>query len=244
MNNKNLKISIVTICFNAAQTIEETINSVINQSYKNIEYIIIDGGSTDGTIDIIKKYEDKIIYWVSEPDYGLYHAMNKGIEKATGDIVGLINADDYYFEDAFLNVIKAYEKKSLDEYVFFGDMMHGNTLVKGWRPKALKIGAFGAHPSMFVPKKIYDRIGFYKLQYKILSDYDFMYRAFLVYKIKPIYLSVKTAFFRPGGLASQNIFRSYTEEMMIKVDNGEKIYKAFFIYILKLVKFNIYNLWK
>lgn len=244
MIGKKYKISIITIVYNAAQTIEETINSVINQSYKNIEYIIIDGGSTDGTIDIIKKYEDKIAYWVSEKDYGLYHAMNKGIEKATGDIIGLINADDYYYDNAFENVITAYENKSLDEFIFFGDMMHGETLVKGWRPEAFNISAFGTHPSMFVPKKIYYRIGLYKLQYKILSDYDFMYRAFHVYKIKPIYIPIKTAFFRPGGLASQNIFRSYTEEMMIKVDNGEKIYKAFFIYLLKLVKFNIFNLWK
>ena len=239
---KNPKISVVTICFNAAKTIEETINSVINQSYKNFEYIIIDACSTDGTLDIIKKYEDKISYFVSEPDYGLYHAMNKGIEQATGDIVGLINADDYYFEDAFANVVKAYDEKNLNDYIFFGDMIHGENLVKGWRPEYLNISAFGAHPPMFVPKKIYDRIGVYKLQYKILSDYDFMFRAFNVKGIKPIYLPIKTAFFRPGGLASQNIFRSYTEEMLIKVDNGQAIYKAFFIYLLKLLKFNIFSI--
>jgi len=238
------KISIITVCFNAAETIEETILSVINQQYENKEYIVIDGNSTDGTIDIIKKYEDKIAYWISEPDYGLYHAMDKGIEKSTGDIIGIINADDYYYEGSFENVVKAYESKSLDEYIFFGDMQHGDTLVKGWRPKAIKISAFGAHPSMFVPKVIYDKIGAYRLQYKILSDYDFMYRAFNVFNLKPIYLPKRVAFFRPGGLASQNIFRSYTEEMLIKVDNGEKIYKAVSIYLLKLLKFTIFSLWK
>lgn len=238
------KISIITVVFNAVNTIEETIQSVINQSHKNIEYIIIDACSTDGTLDIIEKYKDDITYFVSEKDYGLYHAMDKGIEQATGDIVGIINADDYYFEDAFSKVAKAYENKSLDEYIFFGDMMHGNNLIPGWRPKSLKIGAFGAHPSMFVPKRIYDAIGAYKLQYKILSDYDFMYRAFNVRGIKPIYLPENVAFFRPGGLASQNIFRSFTEEMLIKIDNGSTIKKAFFIYLLKLFKYNILKLWK
>ncbi|EDZ62421.1 glycosyl transferase, family 2 [Sulfurimonas gotlandica GD1] len=238
------KISIITVCFNAADTIEETINSVVNQPYDNKEYIIIDGGSTDGTLDIIKKYEDRIAYWASEPDYGLYHAMNKGIEKATGDIIGMINADDYYFDDIFVDVVKAFDGKSLEEHIFFGDMFHDGDIVKGWRQENVKIGAFGAHPSMFCPKKVYDKIGKYRLWYKILADYDFMYRAYHVYNIKPIYLPKKTAFFRVGGLASNNIFRSFTEEMLIKIENGEKIAKAFPIYLLKLLKFYIKSLWK
>lgn len=236
------KISIITVCFNAVETIEKTINSVINQPYENIEYIIIDGGSTDGTIDIIKKHEDHIAYWVSEPDYGLYHAMNKGIEKATGDIVGMINADDYYFENIFPEVAKAFKGKDLEKYIFFGDMEHDGEIIKGWRQENVSIGAFGAHPSMFCPKKIYDKIGTYRLWYKILADYDFMYRAYHVYGIRPIYLSKETAFFRVGGLASKNIFRSFTEEMIIKVENGEVIYKALSVYLLKLVRFSIKNL--
>jgi len=240
-----MKLSIITISFNSAKTIEETINSVLNQPYKNFEYIIIDGGSTDGTLEIIEKYKDKIAYFVSEKDYGLYHAMNKGIEKATGDIIGMINSDDYYLDGAFEKVVRAFEGKNLEECILFGDMLHGERLVAGWRPESLKIGAFGAHPSMFVPRKVYEKIGTYKLQYKILADYDFMYRAFNKYQdIKPIYLQEPIAFFRPGGLASQNIFRSYTEEMLIKVDNGEKIYKAFLIYLLKLIKFSFQNLWR
>lgn len=244
MKNRHLKISIITIVYNAVQTIEETINSVINQAYEDVEYIIIDGGSTDGTLDIIKRYEDKISYWISESDYGLYHAMNKGIEKATGDIIGMINADDYYFENIFLDVVKAFDGKNLEEYIFFGDMFHDEEVVKGWRQNNVKIGAFGAHPSMFCPKKVYEKIGKYRLWYKILADYDFMYRAYHIYNIKPIYLPKKTTFFRVGGLASNNIFRSFTEEMLIKIENGEKIYKAFSIYILKLLKFSIKNLRK
>jgi glycosyltransferase len=235
----SLKISIITVVFNAVNTIEETINSVINQSYKNIEYIIIDGGSTDGTLDIIEKYKDKLSYFISEPDYGIYHAMNKGIKKANGDIIGIINADDYYYEDIFNDVIKSFDGKNLEEYICFGDMVHGEKIIKGWRENSVKIGAFATHPSMFCPKKVYDKIGKYRLWYKILADYDFMYRAYHVYGIKPIHLAKKTAFFRVGGLASQNIFRSFNEEMLIKIENGEKIHKAFFIYLLKLLKYMV-----
>lgn len=238
----HIKLSVVTVSFNAAATIEETIQSVINQSYKNVEYIIIDGGSTDGTIDIIEKYRDKIAYFVSEKDYGLYHAMNKGIEKATGEIIGMINSDDYYLEGAFEKVVKAFEGKKLEEHIFFGDMLHGDSLIRGWRPEALKMSAFGAHPSMFCPKIVYERIGGYKLAYKILSDYDFMYRAFNVRGLKPIYLPEPIAYFRPGGLASKNIFRSYTEEMLIKYDNGEKLHKAFGIYLMKLLRYYVMKL--
>ena len=104
MNNIPL-ISIITVSYNAVKTIEDTILSVINQTYPNIEYIIIDGGSTDGTLDIIKKYQDKITYWVSEPDKGIYDAMNKGIAKANGELIGIINADDWYELDAVQNVV-------------------------------------------------------------------------------------------------------------------------------------------
>ncbi len=171
-----LLVSIITVSYNAAATIEETILSVINQDYDNIEYIIIDGGSTDGTLDIIRKYEDKIAYCVSEKDYGLYHAMNKGIEYANGEIIGMINADDYYYDGAVSKMVHAFKDKTLNQYVFFGDMQYGNILVPGWRPKAIKRSAFGTHPSMFVPRAVYAAVGVYKLQYKILSDYDFMYR--------------------------------------------------------------------
>jgi glycosyltransferase len=235
--NKPL-VSIITVSYNAAITIEETILSVINQDYDNIEYIIIDGGSTDGTLDIIRKYEDKIAYWVSEKDYGLYHAMNKGIEHAHGEIIGMINADDYYYDSAISKAVKTFEGKNLHHSIFFGDMQYGDLLVPGWRPKAIKRSAFGTHPSMFVPKEVYNTIGVYKLQYKILSDYDFMYRAFNVHMITPLYLNEKIAFFRPGGLSSNNIFRAYTEEMLIKLENGEKFYKSFGQYLLKLLKFS------
>jgi glycosyltransferase involved in cell wall biosynthesis len=239
-----LVISIITVVLNAEKTIERTIKSVISQSYDEIQYIIIDGGSTDGTLEIIGKYKDKIDIVVSESDYGLYHAMNKGVELATGDIIGMINADDYYYSDIFKDVSVSFQGEKLDSSIFFGDMLHNGKTIPGWRPESLKIGAFGAHPSMFVPKTVYQKIGVYKLHYKILSDYDFMYRAFHVFGIKPIYLPKLTAFFNTGGLASRNIFRSYTEEMLVKVDNGELIYKAFGVYLLKLCKYLLMMRWR
>ena len=108
---KQYKITIITVTLNAANTLHETIESVISQEYNgDLEYIIIDGGSTDGTVDIIKSYDSRITFWVSEPDYGLYHAMNKGIERATGDIVGIINGDDYYYPGVMQKVVDAYEQ--------------------------------------------------------------------------------------------------------------------------------------
>lgn len=119
-----VKISVVTVCYNSAKTIEQTIKSVINQSYKNIEYIIIDGGSTDGTLDIIRKYEQYISYWVSEPDGGAYDAMNKGIAVATGDLVNCLNSDDWYCDGALQRVADIYQQTK-------GDLLYGDMCVVG-----------------------------------------------------------------------------------------------------------------
>ena len=113
------KISIITVVLNTEKTIERTIKSVISQPYDNVQYIIIDGGSTDGTLDIINKYRDNIDIIVSESDYGLYHAMNKGIELTTGDIIGMINADDYYYPDIFKDVIESFKDVNLESNIFF-----------------------------------------------------------------------------------------------------------------------------
>ena len=233
---KSLKISIITICYNSAEFFAEAIESVLSQDYENFEYIIIDGGSTDGSVDIIRKYEDRLAYWVSEPDDGLYDAMNKGIEQATGDIIGMINSDDYYFPGTFQKVAEAFEGKNLEENIFWGDIMHGDERVLGWRDWNVKRGAFAPHPSMFCPKKIYDQIGMYDTRYKILADYDFMYRAVNQYHVKPIYLPEKVAFFRPGGLASQNILPSLKEELTVKLAYGQSRLVAYTIFWLKIIK--------
>jgi len=234
--SKSLKISIITVCYNSAEYFEKAIESVLSQDYDNFEYIIIDGGSTDGSVDIIRKYEDRLAYWVSEPDDSLYDAMNKGIAKASGDIIGMINSDDYYFPGAFKKVAAAFEGKNLDENIFWGDMMYGDERVLGWRDWNVKRGAFAPHPSMFCPKNIYDRIGTYSLDYKILADYDFMYRAINYHHIKNIYLPEAIAFFRPGGLASQNILPSLKEELSVKLRYGQARLIAYPVFLLKIIK--------
>jgi glycosyltransferase involved in cell wall biosynthesis len=233
----NLKISIVTVSYNSVDFIETAIQSVLAQNYANFEYIIIDGGSTDGTVEIIKKYADKLAYWVSEPDSGIYDAMNKGISKANGDIVGMINSDDYYLPGALKTVAEAFNDKELDEYIFWGDVEYellGH--VKGWRPKNLKRGAFAPHPSMFCPKCIYNRIGMYDTSFRLLGDYDFMYRAIHKYGIKPLYVPEVIAFFREGGLADSNIVACLRDELTVKLRYGQSPFIAIPIFILKLIK--------
>lgn len=233
-----LKISIITVSLNAEKTIERTIKSIISQKYSNLEYIVIDGSSKDKTLEIIEKYKKFIDIQISERDYGLYDAMNKGIRIASGDIIGIINADDFLYPDALIKVSKGFKDQNYSDSILIGDMFHDGRIIKGWRPKSRYIGAFAAHPPMFIPSKVYQRVGLYNVNYKILADYDLMYRAFNLLNIKPIYIEEVLVNFEKGGLASRNIFRSFTEEMLIKIDHGQNLSKVFCLYLLKLLRFN------
>ncbi len=172
-----IKISVVTVCFNSAKTIEQTIRSVINQSYKNIEYVVIDGGSKDGTIDIIKKYEAYISYWVSEPDEGIYDAMNKGIKVATGEVIAFLNSDDWYCEDILKRCAEQYACRQSD--VLYGDMV----VVASDGAKLRHLSCNEAdfenifyktviyHPSTFVRTSILKK-RLFNTKYKICADQD------------------------------------------------------------------------
>lgn len=180
----NSKVSIITVVFNGVKTLEQTIQSVINQTYKNIEYIIIDGGSTDGTLDIIKKYEDKISFWISEKDKGLYDAMNKGISFAKGEIIGMINSDDWYEANAVELIVQAYGKNP-DKKIFHGDRFDvkedGSRKIRKFHPSKTKFMYYGMtynHPSMFVKKEVYQQ-RLYSNEMKSLSDYEFVLYWFL-----------------------------------------------------------------
>ncbi len=195
-------VTIITVVLNGEKYLEQTFNSVFNQSYSNIEYIVIDGGSKDNTIDIIEKYTTQIDFWQSEPDKGLYFAMNKGIGLAKGELIGILNADDYYTEDAVKLVVEAYLKTNAD--VFHGDMLllTGNESVK-MKPDFNKMMQQPSvfHPTCFVKKVVYDKICSFDTKYKISADYDFLLRC-IKHNYIFDYIPELLCHFRPGGMSA------------------------------------------
>ena len=199
--NKPL-ISIITIVYNGGQFLEETILSVINQTYDNVEYIIIDGGSTDGTLDIIKKYEDKIDYWVSEKDSGIYDAMNKGIDAVTGDWINFMNAGDGFYTDNVLNkIFSQNELKNID--VVYGDhnviYPHKTRIAKAGNTEDIWKGSQFCHQSAFVSSKIH-KANKFNLSNRIGADFEFFYTLYKK-KMSFKYIDIIVANYSAGGLS-------------------------------------------
>jgi len=201
-------VSIITVVYNGEKYLEQTIQSVINQTYKNIEYIIIDGGSTDGTLDIIKRYEKHISYWVSEADKGLYDAMNKGIKLAKGELVGMINSDDWYELEAVEIMAEAY-KNNPTKSIFHTDRYdvdeNGNRKVKKFHPSSFKFKYYGMtynHPSMFITKDEYKK-HLYNTELRALSDYQFVLEVFLRDNNTLFYIDQPTVNYRLDGISAQ-----------------------------------------
>lgn len=175
------KVSIITVCLNSAKTIEQTIQSVLNQTYQNIEYIIIDGQSIDGTLDIIDKYRQQIASCISEPDDGLYDAMNKGIHMTTGDIVGILNSDDWYDIQTVEKAVQIFSTNDVD--VVYGDemLLYEDEFMQRRVTGALADIVYRmniSHPTVFVKRKIYEKYGMFDTSYKIAADYDFLLRIY------------------------------------------------------------------
>lgn len=196
------KISIITVSFNAVSTIEKTICSVLTQTYSNIEYIIIDGGSTDGTVDIIKKYVDKISYWVSEQDKGIYDAMNKGIARTNGEYIGIINADDWYELDAVEKITLLLGGKP---NVIYGNMIYEKSPIvlakPNFRLSSLRDQMILFHPSIFVRSDMYIKYGMFDIQYRISADWDLMLRLY-ENKCSFCYCDELISHFRVNGISS------------------------------------------
>ena len=209
------KVSIITVVYNGITHLEQTIQSVLDQNYDNIEYIIIDGGSTDGTVELIRKYDDQIAYWVSESDAGIYDAMNKGIVKATGDIVGLINADDWYEEEAVSVVVDTFTKTDAD--VVHGSMRiikeSGESFVKASLINIdnLKKGMLLNHPTVFVKISLYEKYGMFDTSYRIVADWELMMRWFLK-DVHFVATPETLANFRMGGVSSEHLKKSFKEK--------------------------------
>lgn len=204
-----MKITIITVCYNSAMTIEKTILSVASQTYKNIEYIIIDGNSKDNTIHIIKNHQDKIFNWISESDEGLYDAMNKGIALATGDLIGILNSDDTFNSDTIVEEIVAFHSNN-DIDASVGNIIqhreNGKVVrlysSKCWSPRKLKMGFMPPHPSIFFKRELFNEFGKYDLGFKIGADYELITRFFLKNNITWKYSGITTTAMLVGGLSS------------------------------------------
>jgi len=220
--NKGPKISIITVCFNSAKTINDTIKSIKSQDYNNIEYIVIDGKSLDSTIKIIKSHNDFIDYFVSEKDNGIYDAMNKGIRAATGDIIGILNSDDFYQNNSVLSdVASAFQKNNRD--CLYGDLVfvkanNKNKIVRYWKAGEfsivkLKNGWTLPHPTFFVCKRIYDRFGLYNIDLKSASDYEMILRLLYKYNISVDYIPKVLVKMRTGGQSTASLLNRFKGNM-------------------------------
>lgn len=212
-----MKISLITVTFNSDKTLRDTVQSVLSQSYSDIEYIIIDGLSQDVTIDIIKEYESKLqgrLKWISEKDNGLYDAMNKGIRMATGDIVGIINSDDFYHRrDTLMRVAEAFRSNNIQ--AVYGDVRFVNPdnldktvryySSKRFTPKMFRYGFMPAHPTFFTYRKYFEEFGYYKTDYKIAADYELLIRFLYVHQLKSQYLPFDFMKMRTGGTSTASI---------------------------------------
>lgn len=230
-----MKISIITVCYNSAATLEKTIQSVADQTYDDIEYIIVDGNSKDATVEIIKKHEDKISKWISEPDNGLYDAMNKGIQMATGDLVGIVNSDDTFNSYTVIAEIVAFHKANAIDASIGNIVQHKEDgkivrlyTSKNWTPNKLKIGSMPPHPSIFFKRTLFKQYGTYLLGFKIGADYELIIRYFLKNKIIWKYSGITTHKMLVGGVSSSG-FDSYkliSKEIQKGLDLNEIPYDA------------------
>lgn len=220
-----MKVSIVTVVYNCADTIEGCIKSVLNQDYPDVEYIVVDGASKDGTVDIVKKYEPQLAQFISEKDKGIYDAMNKGVRMATGDIVGILNADDFFYSDDTISKIAAAFKKdprmeaSIADIVFVNetnDRVLRHYPAKKWRPSKFAWGYMPPHPSFFCKKEKFEELGYYKTDYKIAADYELLIRFLLVNKVHYKYLPIVTTRMRMGGVSTKNLNSIITLNKEIK----------------------------
>lgn len=237
-----MKVSIITVSYNSAKTIIETIESVINQSYDNIEYIIIDGDSKDGTMDIIESYKHKIHTVVSEPDKGIYDAMNKGLALATGDVIGLLNSDDTFaHNDVIKNVVAKFSTKPID--AVYGDLKYINgankSTVRHWKSGRYKrnkflFGWMPPHPTFFVKREVYEQFGSFDTSLKSAADYELMLRFLYKNKVAAAYNNEVMVFMRTGGQSNASIknhLLANLEDRKAWIKN--QLYPYFFTTLLK-----------
>ena len=212
------KISIITVTFNSSATVRDTLESVLKQQYLDFEYLVIDGGSKDNTVDIIKEYEPKFggrMKWISEKDKGMYDGINKGIRMATGDVVGIINSDDFYHRTDIFDIINKAFEEDKDIQAIYGDVrfVHPDNLVKTvryysckhWKPWRFRFGFMPAHPTFFTYKENFEKYGYYQYDYHIAADYELLIRHLYTNKVPAKYVPVDFMKMRTGGRSTNGL---------------------------------------
>ena len=209
-----MKLSIITVVYNNERTITDAIESVLGQTYKNIEYIVVDGNSTDGTLERIEPYRGNIHHFVSERDNGIYDAMNKGLALATGDVIGILNSDDVYADPEILERIMSAFKQDPKLDLIYGDLVYVkpdnlSNIVRYWQSapyyeRFFADGHVPPHPSLFVKNKVYQRAGFFNITMQLAADYELMLRVFKKYDFKSKYIASVFVKMRLGGSTNKN----------------------------------------
>jgi len=232
--------SVITVVYNGEAHLEQTIQSVLSQSWSNIEYVIVDGGSTDGTLDIIRKYEDRIDHWISEPDKGIYDAMNKGLDLSSGDLIAFLNSGDWYNPGVLEKVAEEYLRN-----------LNGNLVIAGkWTlvfedldleihvSPSLKfsLGIPISHPAMFVPRNVYEKFGKFDLQYRYGADFDVLVR-FYLRGVKFHFIDTKILNYRTQGASEKYFYATGKDHSLIIRRNLPM--RTYVLYKIVRLKYNI-----
>jgi glycosyltransferase involved in cell wall biosynthesis len=240
-----LKISIITVCFNSEETIRDTIESVLQQTYQHIEHVIVDGGSVDGTMNIVSEYQGRLGQVISESDKGLYDAMNKGIRMATGDVIGILNSDDFYeSSDVIQSIANAFNHNSTLDLVY-GDVVFVQppdlkTVTRFYRaghfrPWKLRFGWMPPHPATFVRKTVYERYGEYRLDMKISADYEMFVRWLIKGKLKYLWVDKVIVRMRAGGVSTGGFKSSVLlNKEIVRACRENGLYTNLFLVLTKI----------
>lgn len=241
--NKPL-VTVITVVFNGALTLEDTIQSVINQTYDNVEYIVVDGGSTDATLDILRQYEGNIDYWVSEKDAGLYDAMNKGIALAKGDYIGMLNSDDFFTNSWVLEKIATSLASSNVDAVFsclnIVDPANLAQVLRKYRIASLnafllRIGVMPPHPTFYCKRTVYEKVGRYRTDYRVAADFEMIIRMFIKEKMSSHFLDEVTINMRAGGISNDGLVGQIQQNFeIVRACRENGFYTNIFLIALKL----------
>lgn len=239
-----MKVSIITVCYNSVKTLEQTIQSVLSQDYPDIEYIVIDGASQDGTVELIQNYGASISKWISEPDHGMYDAMNKGIALASGDVIGILNSDDVYMNKNVVSELMTRMQKEHTDVIFADlilvDEANSKKILRYYdsgqfNPDRFRFGWMPAHPTVFVKKAVYQLVGKFATDYQIAADYEMLIRILAVQKASYSYLPRAVVRMRSGGASTAGISRNWIlNKEIVRACKENGIYSNMLMLLLKI----------